>query len=98
MIHGGADTYIKPEMARELFDRAKEPKELWIVDGAKHNQALTVAPDEYRRRVLDFFLRHLPAEEETEAAKAAGNEAGVEQKTQASGPKGSSREPVAEGR
>jgi pimeloyl-ACP methyl ester carboxylesterase len=61
MIHGGADTYIKPEMARALFARARPPKELWIVPGAKHNQALQVAGDLYRRRVLDFFAAHLEA-------------------------------------
>jgi pimeloyl-ACP methyl ester carboxylesterase len=59
MIHGGADTYIKPEMGRALYDRARQPKEFWLVDGAKHNQAIQVAGDEYRRRVLDFFLIHL---------------------------------------
>jgi pimeloyl-ACP methyl ester carboxylesterase len=59
MIHGGADTYIKPEMARTLFARAKQPKEFWLVEGAKHNQAFHTAGDEYRRRVLDFFRQHL---------------------------------------
>jgi hypothetical protein len=59
MIHGQADTYIKPEMARALFARAQEPKELWLVEGAKHNQALQVAAEEYQRRVLAFFQTHL---------------------------------------
>jgi pimeloyl-ACP methyl ester carboxylesterase len=59
MIHGGGDTYIKPDMARSLFERARGPKELWIVDGAKHNQALPVAGDEYHRRVRKFFDAHL---------------------------------------
>jgi pimeloyl-ACP methyl ester carboxylesterase len=59
MIHGGNDTYIKPEMAQRLFAMARAPKELWLVEGAKHNQALQVAGDEYRQRVLDFFLTHL---------------------------------------
>jgi hypothetical protein len=59
MIHGGADTYIKPEMAKALFRLAKEPKEFWLVDGAKHNQAINVATEDYRQRVLDFFLNHL---------------------------------------
>jgi dipeptidyl aminopeptidase/acylaminoacyl peptidase len=61
MIHGGADTYIKPTMTRDLFGYAGQPKELWIVDGAKHNQALQVAGDEYRRRVTEFFDKHLAA-------------------------------------
>jgi fermentation-respiration switch protein FrsA (DUF1100 family) len=59
MIHGGADTYIKPVMARALFAYARPPKELWVVEGAKHNQAPNAAGDEYRRRVLAFFDRHL---------------------------------------
>jgi predicted alpha/beta hydrolase len=59
MIHGGADTYIKPNMAQQLFGLAREPKELWLVEGAKHNQALQVAGDAYRKRVLDFFETHL---------------------------------------
>lgn len=59
MIHGGTDTYIKPEMAQALFRRARPPKEFWLVEGAKHNQALHVAGDEYRRRVLEFFNIHL---------------------------------------
>ena len=59
MIHGGADTYIKPEIARKLFARAREPKEFWLVEGAKHNQALHVANGAYQARVLEFFTRHL---------------------------------------
>jgi uncharacterized protein len=59
MIHGGGDTYIKPEMAEALFARAGAPKQLWIVEGAKHNQALQLVGDEYKRRVLQFFNEHL---------------------------------------
>ncbi|HKB38126.1 MAG TPA: alpha/beta fold hydrolase [Gemmataceae bacterium] len=59
MIHGEADTYIKPEMARALFEQAREPKEFWLVEGAKHNQAQQVAGAEYERRVREFFNRHL---------------------------------------
>lgn len=59
MIHGGADTYIKPEMAWALFAKARRPKEFWLVEGAKHNQALQVAEDAYRQRVLGFFQKHL---------------------------------------
>ena len=65
MIHGEADTYIKPAIARELYKRAAGPKEFWVVPGAKHNQALHVAGAEYRRRVVDFFDRHLGGLEAT---------------------------------
>src|SRR5262245_16772858 len=59
MIHGADDTYIKADMARALFRYARAPKELWVVPAAKHNQAIQVAGDQYRRRVLEFFERHL---------------------------------------
>ena len=59
MIHGEGDTYIKPEMAKALFERAAEPKELWLVPKAKHNQAIATAEDEYHRRVVEFFDKHL---------------------------------------
>jgi len=61
MIHGGGDTYIKPDMAKTLFDLAGQPKEFWLVENAKHNQAFHLAADEYKRRVLVFFDQHLAA-------------------------------------
>lgn len=73
MIHGGADTYIKPEMARSLFDRARQPKEFWLVDGAKHNQALHVAGPEYHRRVREFFQVHLAGPTANEEALRNGD-------------------------
>jgi hypothetical protein len=69
MIHGGLDTYIKPDMARALFEKAREPREFWLVEGAKHNQALVVAGEEYRERALRFFEQHL-ASPSTETVSA----------------------------
>jgi pimeloyl-ACP methyl ester carboxylesterase len=61
MIHGGGDTYIKPEMAEAVFKIATKcsPRELWIVDKAKHNQAIQLAGDDYHTRLVEFFDRHL---------------------------------------
>jgi pimeloyl-ACP methyl ester carboxylesterase len=77
MIHGGADTYIKPEMAELLFRCAREPKEFWLVEGAKHNQALAVAGNEYRERILDFFQRHLVKQPVTEHPSPAPARPGI---------------------
>jgi pimeloyl-ACP methyl ester carboxylesterase len=60
LIHGEKDAYIGPEIAQALFDHAKDPKELWIVPGAKHNRCRELEPDVYRLRVLDFFRRFAP--------------------------------------
>ena len=54
-IHGEKDTYIDPAHARRLFELPRGRREFWIVAGADHNQAVAVAHDEYRRRVLRFF-------------------------------------------
>jgi hypothetical protein len=48
-------------MAERLFAAAGEPKELWLVPKAKHNQAHCVARDEYQRRITAFFDQHLTA-------------------------------------
>lgn len=74
MIHGQADTYIKPDMSSRLFEFARQPKELWLVENAKHNLALQVAGDEYRKRVLRFFEQHLAeAPEATSVVPATTN-------------------------
>ena len=59
MIHGGRDSYIRPDIAREFFECAREPREFWLVKGARHNACLESAGDEYRERVRAFFRTHL---------------------------------------
>lgn len=74
MIHGEQDSYIKPEMARTVFELAGEPRSFWLVENAKHNQALHTAGEDYHRRVLEFFETHLadgPASSTEAAAPAA---------------------------
>jgi len=36
-----------------------EPKELWVVHGARHGDYLSVAPAEYEARVVAFLERAL---------------------------------------
>jgi hypothetical protein len=69
MIHGGRDNYIKPAMAEALFSHARDPKQLWIVDKAKHNQAMHVANGEYKRRILAFFDEHVASRPKTSALR-----------------------------
>jgi hypothetical protein len=59
-IHGERDTYIGPGIARTLFKRAKAPKDLWIVAGAKHNRCREKEPEAYAARLLDFMDRFAP--------------------------------------
>lgn len=58
-IVGAEDQHTTLEESRQMFNAASEPKELWIVDGAKHVDLYPIAREAYERRVLDFFRRHL---------------------------------------
>ena len=59
-IHGKRDVYIGTDIAQALFARAREPKDQWLVDHAKHNRCRETAPEEYARRLADFVDRHAP--------------------------------------
>lgn len=59
LIHGEKDSYIRPSMAKALYDAAREPKDFWLVAGARHNQALETAGEEYTSRVRSFFDEYL---------------------------------------
>lgn len=58
-IHGERDSYIPVEQSRLLYALATQPKYLWVVEDAKHNQAVSVEPEEYARRTVDFYDRYL---------------------------------------
>jgi alpha-beta hydrolase superfamily lysophospholipase len=53
------DQLISWRQSVELYEAAGEPKELLVIDGAGHAEALAADPERYRSRVLDFLERHL---------------------------------------
>jgi fermentation-respiration switch protein FrsA (DUF1100 family) len=55
IVHGTDDNVVPVASAHALFDRAGDPKELWLLDGLKHCKALEECYDEYRARVRAFF-------------------------------------------
>ena len=62
-IHGARDSYIRPPQAELLHRVAAEPKFLWVVPGAKHNQAVLIAPQAYADRTIAFFRKYLAGED-----------------------------------
>ncbi|MEY2483869.1 MAG: uncharacterized protein QOK24_2397 [Verrucomicrobiota bacterium] len=60
-IGGSDDQHTTPTEIRKMVDAATEPKELWIVPGAKHVDLCRFGKSEYKNRVLDFFSLHLVA-------------------------------------
>lgn len=59
VIHGDCDSLTDPHSAHRLYEAATGPKELWVVPECGHAYAPILAPDEYKRRVNDFFQRYL---------------------------------------
>lgn len=60
VIHGTQDEVIQPWHGRQLFAAAPEPKRMFWVNGAGHNDILWVAGEEYGKELCEFAqtLRH----------------------------------------
>lgn len=56
LIHGDADVVIPLHHSQQLFERAREPKELWVVPGAGHTQSL--GSETVRKKLIEFLLRY----------------------------------------
>jgi dipeptidyl aminopeptidase/acylaminoacyl peptidase len=59
IIAGEGDRLIPADNGRKLYAAAREPKELWIIQGADHGATLAAAGSEYEKRVGEFFDRNL---------------------------------------
>lgn len=57
LIHGSDDPLVSVDGARELYARAGEPKELWVIEGGGHLDY--THREEYGQRVVSFLDRHL---------------------------------------
>jgi fermentation-respiration switch protein FrsA (DUF1100 family) len=55
IMHGTADSTIPFTHSVALYEKAQEPKSLWLVDGGSHGNLYAIARDEYRVRVLNFL-------------------------------------------
>jgi pimeloyl-ACP methyl ester carboxylesterase len=57
LIHGEIDSLISMRNAIQLFDAAREPKQLYSIPTAGHGDLMNANPQEFERRVIDFFAR-----------------------------------------
>jgi fermentation-respiration switch protein FrsA (DUF1100 family) len=55
VIHGTADGVIPYELGREVFEAAREPKELWTIEGAGHNDLVEAAGEAYLQRMRQLY-------------------------------------------
>jgi fermentation-respiration switch protein FrsA (DUF1100 family) len=55
IIHGTADQVVHYHHGQKLFEKAREPKQLWTIEGGAHTDAFVSHGDVYRKRVVQFF-------------------------------------------
>ncbi len=59
MIFGEQDVIASKSEVDMIFARARDPKEIWRVPEAAHRNIHLLQPEEYRRRILEFFNTQL---------------------------------------
>lgn len=59
LLHGSADKRITQEQALQLYSEAKEPKRLWIIEGATHDSVRYPSLDVLSGQILSFFDKAL---------------------------------------
>jgi uncharacterized protein len=55
LIHGASDQRTFPEMSEALYTAAPQPKQLYLVPAATHNDVAAVAGVEYLQTIKDFL-------------------------------------------
>ena len=55
VVHGEADRYVPARFSKVLYEAARGPKQLLLVDGATHNNSMRVGSAEYRAALQSLF-------------------------------------------
>ena len=59
LLTGSNDHHAPPAEARQLYERCRGPREIWLVPGAGHRDVVETGGRLYRHCVLDFLARRL---------------------------------------
>ena len=59
VVGGSRDEHTTLAESKELYGAAVQPKRLWVVDGAHHQDFLAVDPSGYASEVIGFLLEYL---------------------------------------
>jgi len=59
VVAGSRDQHTTLAESEELFRAARQPKRLWVVSGARHQDFLSFDPAGYDSEVVGFLLEHL---------------------------------------
>lgn len=59
LIQGAEDPRMPLVWTRRMFAHARDPKELWVIEGAAHLEGFLLDPDAYLKRLIRFFTSSL---------------------------------------
>ncbi len=59
LIYGENDSFLPPEQRQEMWQRAGQPKQLWMAPGSDHAMARLDYPQRYLELVREFLARYL---------------------------------------
>lgn len=59
MIHGTDDDFVPCEMTKEGYSACREPKRLFLVEGASHGISFLVSPDQYQQVLAEFIEEYI---------------------------------------
>ena len=59
IVTGSEDKHTTPAESQRMFEAAPEPKQLWIIPKAIHQDFDALVPREYEKKTLDFFNHYL---------------------------------------
>ena len=60
-FHGTRDRIVPCHHSRQLYEQAREPRQLWLAEGRDHTEA--ILEPEWQDRIVQFFLRALDSAE-----------------------------------
>jgi alpha-beta hydrolase superfamily lysophospholipase len=55
VVHGGADSLIRSDLGRRLYDAAPGPKQFLLIEGGSHFSTMSVGQAQYREALAQFF-------------------------------------------
>lgn len=58
-VYGTDDPLIKFEYSIKLFEQANQPKDIFPINGAAHNNTWDIGGEAYHEKLLDFYQRNL---------------------------------------
>lgn len=58
-IHGVEDASVPASMSQQLYEATPEPKELWLVPDADHNDVVEQSGEDFQRRIQQFLNRNV---------------------------------------